>query len=260
MRSVLMKSIWGLVGGIFLMVPVLAHGEVYLKYRSHTEPFMTMGQMQPAEDFIREVWVGRDRARIDEQGDATSTLVDTKNNTMTILDHDTQTYTVVPLDDLMGSMQASMEAQMGDEALTEEGRQAIEMFKGMADEMMGSFKMTVTETGEQKKIGQWNTTKYLVETSMGMGSSTAEVWATRDIDVDTEIYGTMAQAFMAEGSRMGEAAKEMEKIKGVHVLTVSTSQVFGTTVKNTEELLEVKKMSLSPELFEIPAGYREERM
>ncbi len=258
MRSVFMKSVWAFACGIFLMLPVLAHGEVYLKYRSLTEPFQVMGQVQPAEESLREVWIGKDRARIDEEGQ--STLVDLKNNTMTLLDHETRTFTILPMDDLIGSMHASMEAQMAEEAMSPEERQAMEMFKGMAEQMMGSFKMTVTETGERKKIGQWNTRKYQVETSMGMGTSKAEVWATRDIDLDTDIYRTMAQAFMAEGSGMGEAAKEMEKIKGVHVLTVSTSQVFGTTVKNTEELLEVKKMPLSADLFQIPSGYTEETM
>ncbi len=258
MKKASLRTVWALLACGFFAFSTAAHADVYMKYRSHTEAFEVMGRVQPAEETIREVWIGKDRARLDE-GEQ-STLLDMKTNVLTILDHVEKTYTVVQQGDLLGSMQASMEAAMAEEGQTEEGRKAMEMFRGMTEGMMGSFKMSVTETGEKKKIGNWNATKYVVNTTMGVGSSRSEVWATQEIDVDTEIYRTLARMFMAEGSAMGDAFKEMEKIRGVHVLTVSTSDVMGAKVKNTEELLEVKQKAAPADHYTVPSGYARQDM
>jgi len=52
-----------------------------------------------------------------------------------------------------------------------------------------------------------------------------------------------------------EMLEEMKKIKGIAVLTVSTSSAMGAEVKSTEELIEVEKKSAPSGTYEIPEGY-----
>ena len=58
------------------------------------------------------------------------------------------------------------------------------------------------------------------------------------------------------GSAMEEMAKEMKKIKGVPVLTITTSNMIGASVKSTQELLEFKEGTAPSGYFDIPTGYK----
>ncbi len=249
-----MYNVFSRVLGCILPVVLLAlsapaHAEFYMKYRHHTEGYQVMGHSQPAEESIREIWIGKDKVRTNE-GDQ-STLLDTTNNTVTSLDHTTRSYSVMKPGDFKGSLQSAM----GEEGQSEEASMAMEGLDRMPGGMMSAFKMSVTETGERKKIGDWNSTKYLMGIGMGVSSSEAEVWATRDIKVDMEVYHAMAKSFMADGGIMGDVVKELEKIQGVHVLTISTADIMGLKVKSTEELLEVKHVPVPSDFFQVPAGY-----
>ncbi len=250
MKNVSMKLLSAMISVVLFTLSVPVHAELYMKYESRTDAYRVMGNQQPAEKSIREIWIAGNMIRVDEEEQ--STILDMKNGTMTLVDHAEKTYMVLKQDDLMGSMQEAM----GIQGQTEEAHMAMEMFKEMTEGMVHSLKITVKETGEKKKIGNWNATRYLVNTSMGTASSSeAEVWATEDIKVDAEVYHALSRSLMANDKGMNEVIKEMEKVKGVHVLTISTSDIMGAKVKNTEELLEVKQMSIPSDHFQIPPAY-----
>jgi hypothetical protein len=52
--------------------------------------------------------------------------------------------------------------------------------------------------------------------------------------------------------------KEMEKIKGVQVMTVSSVIMMGQPQKTTTELLEFKEGKAPADIFAIPAGYKKQ--
>lgn len=49
--------------------------------------------------------------------------------------------------------------------------------------------------------------------------------------------------------------KEMKKIKGIAVLTISTSSGMGAEIKSADELIEVKETTAPAGIYEIPKGY-----
>ena len=124
---------------------------------------------------------------------------------------------------------------------------------------MTQMKVSVSETGEQKKIGDWNCTKYVQTIESFMGPSTTEVWATQDLDIDMDRYIDLTTAMMAAQPGMKEnlsqVQSEMKKIKGVRVLEKTSNNMMGTKVNSTIQLLEFKEGKAPANLFDLPQGY-----
>jgi hypothetical protein len=97
-----------------------------------------------------------------------------------------------------------------------------------------------------------------------MGVVTNEVWATEDLKVDKKIYEQLTRraltAMPGLQSSMESMRNEMEKIKGVQVLTVSNFTMMNQPHKTTTELLEFKDKAAPGNIFEIPAGYTKKQM
>jgi hypothetical protein len=117
----------------------------------------------------------------------------------------------------------------------------------------------VQETSEQKTINGWNCKKYIVKINNAMGTITNEVWATEDLKVDREVYDQLTSRVLASmpglQSSMEAMRKEMEKIKGVQVLTVSNVTMMNQSTKSTTELMEFKEKKAPANIFDIPKGY-----
>jgi len=116
--------------------------------------------------------------------------------------------------------------------------------------------VTVTETGETKKIGNWNCRKYLIDMNMAMGQSKAEAWATPDLKIDYNLYFTMANAMMAQMPGFDKMAQEMKKVKGVVVQQTAVTKMMGADVTSTTEIVEYEDKSAPAGTYEIPAGYK----
>jgi len=121
---------------------------------------------------------------------------------------------------------------------------------------------SVQETTETKTINKWKCRKYLVTITSAMGPMNTEVWATEDLKVDKKIYDQLASRMFSampgmQGS-MESMKKEMEKIKGVQVMTVSSIIMMGQPQKTTTELLEFKDAKAPADIFAIPAGYKKQ--
>jgi len=91
-----------------------------------------------------------------------------------------------------------------------------------------------------------------------MSSSTSEIWATEDIKVNTDLFRTLGFSIMAKQPGFDKAFEEMKKIKGVSVLTTSTSSVMGAKIKSTQELLEVKEAKAPAGIYDVPVSYKKE--
>ncbi|HDP24700.1 MAG TPA: DUF4412 domain-containing protein [Deltaproteobacteria bacterium] len=252
-----------LLYGSFLFVlsavalPGILHADMHLKYKHHMDAFEIMGQTQPATDTVRETWIAKDMIRNDEGNQTIILRLDKKQ--LYFIDHANKTYSQGPMElDKMATQAIDEDEDMD----AEEKEQAKQFMQGM----MGAMKMSISvkETGEKKKIGSWKCTKYLQTTEVFGTTSTADVWATNDIQTDYELLNRMnaSSMMMISGMResMDEFIREMNKIKGVIVYTVSTSSAMNTQMKSTQELVEYSDKKAPAGFFDPPKGYKKQAM
>ena len=244
----------GLAALICAMVawPSMALADIFMKQKHHTGSFQVMGQTQPAKDIIQNVWMTDTLIRNDSEQQ--SVIVRLDKQTVTMIDHVKKTYAEMPL---------NMDKAMGEMAGEKMSKEQKEAMAGMMKSMM-KFTMKVTETGEKKKIGAWNCRKYIQKLDTAMGPTITELWATEDIKVKGDIFAkyTAIMMTMQPGLResMAQVMQETKKIKGVTVLTESSSTMMGATLKTSMQLLEFKEGRAPATIATVPAGYKKQAM
>lgn len=232
-----------------MVIPGSATADIYMKQKHHTDATRMMGMTQPANDSIAEIWITEKGFRSDDP--ARSTILLSKEQKIIMLDHTAKTYMEQPMnmDDMM--------AEMGGDKSPEDQAAMRQMMQGMM-----KMEASVAETPETKTINNWKCRKYIVTVTSAMGPMKTEVWATEDLEVDKKIYEQLASrmfsAMPGMQSSLESMKKEMEKIKGVQVMTVSTATMMGQTQKTTTELLEFKEGKAPADIFTIPAGYKKQ--
>lgn len=241
----------GLAALVALAFVAQARADIYMKQKTHTGAFTVMGQTQPEKDEIMVYWIGAGKARTDTEGKSMLFFADKK--VLIGIDHAEKTYSEIPMDfDKM--FEEAAEGETEEEKA--EAKKMAQMMKGMAQGMMGSMKVNVTETGEKKKVGDWNARKYIIDMDMGMMKSQAEAWASEDLKIDYNIYFTMANAMMANMPGFDKLVQEMKKVKGVIVYQTSKTKVMGQDMTSTVEVLEYTDKSAPAGTYDIPAGYK----
>jgi hypothetical protein len=239
----------------FVFATVQARADVYMKQKIHTDSFKMMGQTQPEKDEIMVFWMGENKARTDTEGGNSSILLADKK-IIVLIDHSKKQYSERPLDFEKMFDEAAGPAA-GDDPETAEAKKKMPAFmKNMMKGMMGNMSAKVTETGETKKIGDWNCRKYLIEMDMGMGKSQAEAWATEDLKVDYGLYFTSANAMLASQPGFDKIVKEMQKVKGVIVYQTAKISAMGADITSTTELLECTDKAAPAGNYDVPAGYK----
>lgn len=244
------------IGSVFVViciaVPLVVQADVFIKQKNHTDGFSMMGQSQPAKDDLFVTWMGKDRARMDH-GEETSIIIRMDKKVMYMINHAEKKYAEMPIDS-KGDIFSSAIAGSG--LSDEEQAQAKKMMAGFAKMMKP--KVSVTETGETQKIKNWNCKKYNMTMSMMGTTSKTEIWASEDIKIDYELYRNLTFSVMGQTPGIEDMMKEMEKIKGIVVMSTGTMSMMGTDVKSTQELLEVADRSAPGGTYEVPSGYKKE--
>ncbi len=224
-----------------------AGADIFMKQKQHTDGFSIMGQEQPAKDEIVSTWIANDKVRSDGQDQ--SVIIRMDKGVMYILNHAKKTYVEMPTD--MSQMAKSM--------MPEADAEKVKQMQNMMQ-----IKVSVQTTGESKRISQWGCTKYIQTIESMMGPMTSEVWATEEIKVDKEAYARYTSAMFAQIPGMQGAIEtlqnEMQKIKGVAVLTMTSSTVMGQTIKSQTELVEVKEGKAPAGIYDLPGGYKKTSM
>lgn len=243
------KLACGVVMGLLLLfIGGSAWADDYLKIRHVSEAYEVMGQKQPASEEIVETWLSTDKARMNTS-ESSSVILRGDRQMIYILDHAQKTYSELPMN--VGQAMSDMFGEMGG---TEEQAQMMAQMMGA----MMKINAKVVETGETRTVNQWNCRVYQMTLEMPMGATVSEICATEELGVDMGLYHKVGNAMMAGQQGFQEMLREMEKIKGISVLTTSTANVMGATMKTSEELLEHKKMSAPEGAFDIPAEYRKQ--
>lgn len=228
-----------------------AFADIYMKQKVHTDAIQMMGMTQPANDVIAKIWVTEKGFRSDDPDN--STIMMGKEQKLIIIDHAAKTYTEQPIN--MNEMMAAM-----GEGETPEDQAAM---RQMMQNMM-KMDAVVQETKDQKTINGWKSRKYIMTINSAMGPITNEVWATEDLKVDRKVYEQLAARMLSSMPGLQNSVdgmkKEIAKIKGVQVMTVSTFTMMNQTHKATTELLEFKEGKAPAGIFAVPAGYKKQTM
>ncbi len=249
-RRLFLGWLYGLVA-IVVLLPHTTHADVFMKQKQHTDAMSVMGQSQPAEDVVADIWMTD--TKMVSSDEKQKIVFDLKQKTITLADHEQQTVATMPMD-----FTKMVDQQGGD--MSAEDKADFQKFMGR----MMNIQVSVKPTSEKKKIGKWNCTKYIQTMEMGMGTITSEIWATTDINIDHDLYAQFTTAVMAQmpGVSQNAAAiiKESKKIKGVHVFSIQTTEMMGQSFKSTIELLEVKNGTAPVSAFAMPTGYKTQKM
>ncbi len=243
-----------LIGTLVLFVlSNLLHSDVFMKEKIQRSGFQMMEQSQRSGETERTMWISSDKIRSDDKDQSFIMLLD--KNIFYIINHKEKSYMEMPMN--MGDF---MKRKMEKEGIKEDD---MEKYMNMAPGM-SKLKVSVTPTGEQKKIGNWNCKKYIQKIETMMGPTTSEIWATEDLKMDYELYNKFSSAFLGQqpGAQQmsSEIAEEMKKIKGVPVLTTTTVEMMGTSMKSSQELVEFKEGTAPAGTFDLPKGYKKKKM
>jgi hypothetical protein len=237
---------------LFGLTSSIALADTYMKQVKRSDAYTVMGQTIPEKNETTETWIGEKASRVNLP-DGTSTLTIFTEQKTYALKHADRTYAEMPasMDQMMDDVEEDIDTE------DEEDSASAAAMRGMMEGMMAQIKVSVRDTGEKGKIGKWNGRKYEMITEMGtMGKSTDEVWATEDLNVDMKAYWKARSAMLSKQPGFEKIMKEMEKIKGVIVRTISRAQAMGVEIKTTEELVDFSTKPAPADTYKIPSGYK----
>ena len=236
---------------VLYMLPGTASADIMLKQKHHTDSYQMMGNKMPAKDTIETIWMTKDGFR--SEGPEHSMIFRTDKNIVYIIEKKDKTFMEQSL-----NVDKAMADTLNQKGMSAEDKKAM---NAMMKNMM-QFKLTIKETNETKKINNWNCRKYDMRLDSAMGPSLSTIWATQDIKIDQALFSKFKALSMSMTSQSGmkdsfeKAQKEYAKIKGISVLTSTSTNIMGAQLKSTVELLEYKDGKAPTGILDIPAGYR----
>lgn len=207
-----------------------------------------------------------DKLRIDSKGnDGNVTMVyNSEKEKLIIIMHKEESYMVMNkemmanLNKQISGMMEQMKQQLA--SLPDEQRKQMEQMMGAK---MGGVdvKYTITNTGEKKKINQWNTTKYNLKANEDLKS---EIWAApftsvgikeADMAVMKSFSGFMTDMLKSlPKSQKDPFSAVYDELKGIPVRTINASD------NTVSELVSVKDYSSNESDFAVPSGYTEQKL
>ena len=243
------------VATLIMMITVILHAETWLRYKRTTDPYTAEGKSYPAATAYATAWVGSKQA-VYEDGEGHRSIMTFATRTLTIIDSSEKSYTILKLDSI-----SSMIDQVIDEN-TDNAESAAAM-KAMMQGIMGTVlkgAMTVTNTGEEQKIGAWQCSRYIVSVNLPVAATKSDMWITEQIKIDAAAFNMVKNGMMALIPGFTDIAQEIEKIKGIPVKTVSSAQAMGSTITTTELLLESAVKQAPAAVFSIPEGFSQQTL
>jgi hypothetical protein len=226
---------------VLMLVGAQTWADDYLKIHHLTDATEVMGEPQPAVDEVVEVWLGADRARMDT-GKSSSVILSEPDQLLYVIDHHEKTWSEVPMD-----LTKAVSQMAGSD-------ETAQMVAGLMGSML-QVQAAVTDTGEDKTVGRWPCRVYKLNITMPVGTTDSVICAHPDIDVRGGLYYRLANVMLAGQPGFQEALREMEKIKGLPVHTVSTVAAMNSTIRTTDELLDYQQGTAPAGTFDLPEGY-----
>ncbi|NIM91658.1 MAG: DUF4412 domain-containing protein [Candidatus Aminicenantes bacterium] len=212
-----------------ILFPVLAKADTHVKRMVHMDAFMG----QPASDEELSMWLAKDKFRYDALRGMTQ-IVRFDKKKLYMINHNNQSYSEI---DLPIDLTKALDPQ--------------------AQQMMGQLQtsVTVTDTGETQKIGNWNCNKYKIEVNITMMMSmTIEMdwWVSKDVGSDLiKLYQKHYGEVLDATPMMADLVEEIKKVKGFPIKTESS--MMGMSM--TDEVFSIEKKKAPAGTYDVPAGY-----
>ena len=223
---------------LLLVASPLVAKDFFVKQKVHTDAYTMMGQEQPEQNETQTIWMTDTKLAM--LGEEHSMIMDFAAKTITNLNHQEKTYTVINLEEQPAS---------------EENAQMQQMMK----QMMGNMEITITPTSEKKVINDWDCTKY-EQTMSVMGTTVnSEIWAAPEIKPPLSNYKKLhyASYLLLPGmkSHVDKLQGEFNKIEGLVVKSEAVRNVMGQEIKSWSEVIEYGIKDAPASAFQIPSGY-----
>ena len=104
-----------------------------------------------------------------------------------------------------------------------------------------------------KKCGEWDCYGVKLMTQSAEISLETEYWLAEEVDIPFELRKKIATYFGADQVRL---TKELSKYEGYPVQTVLKMMVNDKEIRMISNVVEVKKLTLDPEIFKVPADFK----
>jgi hypothetical protein len=214
------------------------YADVVLTEQRVREAFVFQGQEQPRVEQTVVTWYGDGSVRRDE-GEV-SFLVSSKDSTLTILDHEAKTSSVLEL---------PVEIER---YVPEEMRPRLREFR----EAM-KLDTSITPTEVREKIAGHDARRVdIVVTSPTMGMRTElEMWMADDVGVQPELFALAARTLAALQPASGDFVEKLIALGGYPVRTVTKTASMGTEAATKEELVSVETKTAAAGWYTVPSGY-----
>ncbi len=231
---------WLVMALVFFSTITQLHADAFFKQIQETGAFTVMGQTQPAQKVVQDIWIGKNRIYAGSEKQAV--LMDLQNKVMYILNHVEKSYMKMPVD--FASTESS----------------DVE-FKPKTEINSQSLKLSVQSLDETKEISGWNCRKYLQTMETMMGPAKSELWATTDIPFDYEPMLKLSATMLAQQPGLQDSEEdifaELSKIKGITVKSITTMTVMGNDIKTETTLQEFRQTEPPTGIYKLPPGYTE---
>ncbi|MFH2035555.1 MAG: hypothetical protein ABIJ45_04055 [Candidatus Zixiibacteriota bacterium] len=234
---------------LIFCLPGIVSADVFLKQVTFTQGYEMMGQKMPDNYDTASIWANEGNYRFEMSGDVTI-LANAKDDMLRILNNTDKTYSEI----LMSAL-GDPTKMLGDAATDPHNVQQLQMLQGMAQMM--KLSVTVKPTDETKKIGDYNCKKFNIDINMGMAQISSENWATEDIKINYDLLQSIFRFNLAIMPGYKEMMEELNKVKGIIVLSEGTVSTMGNQIKTKTELVESLVKDAPAGTYDIPKDYTE---
>lgn len=231
-KAIKLVGIAGLIVGTIWTTEASADARIRMFFQTDGIKIEGMGQIVPATQDTNTIWLSGNNARLNT-GDTISMIILGDSGRVLRLDHVNKQYSEIDMGKPYDSAGSELQKLMA----------------------TVSINVEVTSTEEELKIGDWNCRKYIIEKQISMMTVTTEVWATTDVEINTECYFRIISGTMVYMPNYEESMKQFSKIKGMVVREMTTAEVLGQWMNSSSELIDVHKEDAPEDTFTIPEDY-----
>lgn len=215
------------------------NADIYLK-----EKQTTISDGDKTQNETSTYWITEDKLKKDSPGQ--SIIIRLDKNAAYIVNHGKKSYQEISFEEIANAAPQT---------------QDMSGLPPMVQNMM-KMKVTIVPQSEKKSIGEWNCNRYDQTIEIAGGTTVSEMWATKDVKVNPELFRKFHTAMFLKSPAMagiaGNFLEETKKIKGFVVSSKSVTKVMGTQVESSSELTEVKDDKAPKGTWDIPANYKKE--
>ncbi|MEO0131527.1 MAG: DUF4412 domain-containing protein [candidate division WOR-3 bacterium] len=234
--------------GVFLLLSISFAGIVY-------KAQVTDYDATKKHDFIQEVYLEKDKIRIDIKNEETSPVIFLGDKEILItVDHKNKTYTVLTKETAQKITKAAEEAF---KAIEPELKKLPQEFQDKIKTASSVKKPQIDykKVGGSEKIGNWICDKYV---RLSDGEKDLELWTVdpklfKLNQEDLVVFKKLKEFFGF--SLKGKITTEVEFDVGFPVKIISYK---GNKPASEYLLKELKEEKISPQIFEVPKGYKKE--